>query len=288
MILKPFIEIISLSIELIRNLQPNLTVFFCRICQFTIRYVFLYNKYTAGNFHEIPLVNPLPERNNNMNNDFPRILSLLRSEKQLSQKQAAEDLGIAQALLSHYEKGKRECGLDFLVKAADYYNVSTDYLLGRSPVSTGALLTENDIPEGAPTGKADGFSFSSSLAKKLIISSVDVIYSLLNKTKNKKLAQSISTILSLNIYKSFRLIYKLNPKNDKNLFVINEESAFRAAAAGELLAESAALAAINDSSANSPENIEITTATLESEYNKQAAALLNLIRNSENTIKKYE
>ncbi|MCL2078153.1 MAG: helix-turn-helix transcriptional regulator [Oscillospiraceae bacterium] len=223
-----------------------------------------------------------------MNNDFPRILSLLRSEKQLSQKQAAEDLGIAQALLSHYEKGKRECGLDFLVKAADYYNVSTDYLLGRSPVSTGALLTENDIPEGAPTGKADGFSFSSSLAKKLIISSVDVIYSLLNKTKNKKLAQSISTILSLNIYKSFRLIYKLNPKNDKNLFVINEESAFRAAAAGELLAESAALAAINDSSANSPENIEITTATLESEYNKQAAALLNLIRNSENTIKKYE
>ena len=50
-----------------------------------------------------------------MNTDFPRILSLLRKERGLTQKQVAADLGIAQALLSHYEKGKRECGLEFLV-----------------------------------------------------------------------------------------------------------------------------------------------------------------------------
>ncbi|MCL2698376.1 MAG: helix-turn-helix domain-containing protein [Oscillospiraceae bacterium] len=221
-----------------------------------------------------------------MNNDFPRILSLLRSEKHLSQKQVAEDLGIAQALLSHYEKGKRECGLDFLVRAADYYNVSTDYLLGRSPVSTGSFLKESDIPDSSDTNKADGFSFSSSLAKKLIISSIDVIYSILNKTKNKKLTHSITAILSLGIYKSFRLVYKLNPKNDRNLFIVNEEAAFRAAVAGELIAEGAALTAISEAGGVQSEGI--TTASLESEYNKQAAALLNLIRNSENMIKKYE
>lgn len=39
-----------------------------------------------------------------MNTDFPRILSLLRKERGLTQKQVAADLGIAQALLSHYEK----------------------------------------------------------------------------------------------------------------------------------------------------------------------------------------
>ncbi|MCL2638535.1 MAG: helix-turn-helix domain-containing protein [Oscillospiraceae bacterium] len=221
-----------------------------------------------------------------MNNDFPRILSLLRSEKHLSQKQVAEDLGIAQALLSHYEKGKRECGLDFLVRAADYYNVSTDYLLGRSPVSAGTFLKESDIPDSSDTSKADGFSFSSSLAKKLIISSIDVIYSILNKAKNKKLTHSITTILSLGIYKSFRLVYKLNPKNDKKLFIVNEEAAFRAAVAGELIAEGAALTAISETTG--VQSDEITTASLESEYNKQAAALLNLIRNSENMIKKYE
>ena len=222
-----------------------------------------------------------------MNNDFPRILALLRSEKHLSQKQAAEDLGLAQALLSHYEKGKRECGLDFLVRAADYYNVSTDYMLGRSPVSSGHFLTESEIPEEMSGGKADGFSFSSSLAKKLIISSIDVIYSILNKIRNKKLTQSITAILSLNIYKSFRIIYKLNPKNDKKMFIINEEEAFRAASAGELLAESAALTAVKEDTAEHTETA-ISTVSLENEYNKQAAALLNLIRNSENMMKKFE
>ena len=70
-----------------------------------------------------------------MNKDFPRIMTLLRKERGLSQKQAAADLDVTQALLSHYENGKRECGLDFLVRAADYYKVSVDYLLGRSPMS---------------------------------------------------------------------------------------------------------------------------------------------------------
>ena len=66
------------------------------------------------------------------NSDFPRILTLLRKERGFSQKKAAADLGISQALLSHYEKGIRECGLDFLVRAANYYQVSCDYLLGRT------------------------------------------------------------------------------------------------------------------------------------------------------------
>ena len=47
-----------------------------------------------------------------MNQHFPRIITLLRKERGLSQKKAAEELCISQALLSHYEKGIRECGLD--------------------------------------------------------------------------------------------------------------------------------------------------------------------------------
>ena len=46
-----------------------------------------------------------------MKSDFPRVLSLLRKEKGISQKEAANQLGVSQALLSHYEKGIRECGL---------------------------------------------------------------------------------------------------------------------------------------------------------------------------------
>lgn len=79
-----------------------------------------------------------------MNSDFPRILTLLRKEQGISQKKAAADLGISQALLSHYEKGIRECGLDFIVRTADYYGVSCDYLLGKTPHRQGEKL---HVPE---------------------------------------------------------------------------------------------------------------------------------------------
>ena len=45
---------------------------------------------------------------------------------------AAADLGISQALLSHYENGAREPGLSFVCRACDYYGVTADYMLGRS------------------------------------------------------------------------------------------------------------------------------------------------------------
>lgn len=67
-----------------------------------------------------------------MSISFASNLSMLRRELNITQKTAANDLQISQALLSHYEKGIRECNLDFVVKAAEYYDVTTDFLLGLS------------------------------------------------------------------------------------------------------------------------------------------------------------
>lgn len=84
------------------------------------------------------------------NRDVPRALRLLRKERGYSQKKAAGDLGISQALLSHYERGIRECGLNFLVRAADYYGVSCDYLLGRVPrEEASGFAGRGKISEGA-------------------------------------------------------------------------------------------------------------------------------------------
>ena len=63
---------------------------------------------------------------------FAQILSELRRTAGLSQRKAAADLNISQALLSHYENGAREPGLNFVCRVCDYYNVTADYLLGRS------------------------------------------------------------------------------------------------------------------------------------------------------------
>ena len=67
-----------------------------------------------------------------MTRGFSETMSELRLKKGASQRTAAADLGISQALLSHYENGAREPGLDFVCRACEYYGVSADYLLGRT------------------------------------------------------------------------------------------------------------------------------------------------------------
>jgi len=63
--------------------------------------------------------------------DITRIKDL-REDSDISQKQLADVLGISQRAYSHYENGTRKIPLDILLALADYYNCSTDYLLGRT------------------------------------------------------------------------------------------------------------------------------------------------------------
>ena len=63
---------------------------------------------------------------------FSKAIQQLRREKKLSQRVVAQELGISQALLSHYEKGVRQPKLDFVRKIADYYGVSADNILGHT------------------------------------------------------------------------------------------------------------------------------------------------------------
>ena len=56
----------------------------------------------------------------------------LRDDHDLTQKAIAEYLSIHPNVYRRYEKGVREFPLEIVVKLADYYQVSTDYLLGRT------------------------------------------------------------------------------------------------------------------------------------------------------------
>ena len=118
--------------------------------------------------------------------EFNRIIKLLRKERGITQKQAAEDLGVSQALLSHYEKGIRECGLDFVVRVADYYNVSCDYLLGRSAERNGMMLSAEDLPN--PDKMKDNIYHGSVLPtmnKKLISNGLNVLYAKIGQCHSK-------------------------------------------------------------------------------------------------------
>lgn len=80
-----------------------------------------------------------------MAGNFSARIADLRKKRGISQKEAASALGISQALLSHYEKGIRECSLDFVKKAAKYYDVTCDYLLG---MSNSKKSIDIDLDEG--------------------------------------------------------------------------------------------------------------------------------------------
>ncbi len=227
-----------------------------------------------------------------MNADFPRILTLLRKEKGISQKAAASDLGISQALLSHYEKGIRECGLDFLVRTADYYGVSCDYLLGRSPDRSGMTLTVEDIPDPDAAGKENVMhgSILPVLNKKLIANSLNILFDLLQKSKNKPLIQEVSSFLMLAVYRVFRVVHSANPKNQNGMFTVPRQvaSSYAAAAMAVSEANAAAVASGNELDGQEPisevEALAITTESLNQSYPMFASSLMNLIQNSESKI----
>ena len=75
-----------------------------------------------------------------MSKAFAENIGRLRRGSGQSQREAAAGLGISQALLSHYENGSREPGLDFVVRVCDYYGVTADFLLGRTSEPTDEKL----------------------------------------------------------------------------------------------------------------------------------------------------
>lgn len=56
----------------------------------------------------------------------------LREDNDITQSQLAQEIHISQRTLSHYEKGDRDIPVEILIRIADYFDCSTDYLLNRT------------------------------------------------------------------------------------------------------------------------------------------------------------
>lgn len=226
-----------------------------------------------------------------MNDSFPRIITLLRTERKLTQKQAADALDISQALLSHYERGARECGLDFLIKIADFYGVSCDYLLGRTSDRNGARLTVNDIPE--PESAADNMLKGSTipiLNKKLIANSLNIIFDLLQKVNCIDLTNQISLYQMIAVYKMFRILYEANPENSSSFFSLSENY-FRGFSDASLSIIEANITSLTKGKqadglkpADNINRLKISFESLNKDYPLFASSLMNLIRSAENAM----
>lgn len=70
-------------------------------------------------------------------------LRALRQEQNISMKQLGDIVGVAESTISLYETEKRKVDTDMLIKFANYFNVSTDYLLGVSDERNSSLDSNN-------------------------------------------------------------------------------------------------------------------------------------------------
>jgi len=160
-----------------------------------------------------------------MVNDFPRTLSHLRQNRKLSQRSVAKELQVSQALLSHYENGVREPGLSFVVRAADFYGVSADYLLGRTLAQDGAAISAEEIPDiSAQNDNTLKGSAAAMYKKKLLINALALFFDVLGKTGSHALITEVSSYLSGSFYKAFRFVYTLDKASSSQAFAAPEPS----------------------------------------------------------------
>lgn len=176
-----------------------------------------------------------------MNADFSRTLALLRQEKDISQRRAAKDLGISQALLSHYENGIREPGLSFVVRACDYYHVSADYLLGRTLSRDGALIDSEALYDSSDEKGTLRGSIAATLQKKLLVNATNLLFELLSRTASRDAIMAAGGYLSGALYRLYRMLYRISGENE-SYFALDASSFDAGAADAQMHLQSAAYA----------------------------------------------
>ena len=219
-----------------------------------------------------------------MNKDFSRNLTLLRKEKNLSQKAAAAELGVSQVLLSHYEKGIRECGLDFIIKAARYYDVSCDYLLG---ASTERNLSTHESFDSTVSGSAT----ASAMNKRVINNFVNILYDVLAKSGSRKLTRTVTNYLIQTLYRIFRALYSANPENPQALFTVPVTlyQGYSAAYGQKLLTDIRAMtSAVSQEQVGNLHHLDLSENALAEEYRAASATVFNVIQQAENPLEKMK
>lgn len=220
-----------------------------------------------------------------MRDDFARRLTLVRKERGISQKQAAADLEVSQALLSHYERGVRECGLEFVARCARYYGVSSDYLLGISASRNGEVLAGDDLPDPSAAQNNRGVrgGLANLLGKRLVFNALDMIYNVAADAESRRLSHAVNNFLYLCVYRLFRFIYGANPDNDKDFFLIDSACAPYYSAAALAEAEAEISAACAELGAKAP---LLGQTIIEQRYDSHAGGVLNLVKNAEELAKR--
>lgn len=105
---------------------------------------------------------------------FGERLRELRIDRDIKQDEIAQHLGITRQAYGKYESDERQPSYNTLIKIADYYNISLDYLLGRTNIKTPYYV----IREIRNDDEAEYFDYTMSILRRNV-KNLKFIYSIL-------------------------------------------------------------------------------------------------------------
>lgn len=216
--------------------------------------------------------------------EFSRTLSLLRRERGVSQRTAAGDLGISQALLSHYENGVREPGLSFVVKACDYYNVSADFILGRTLSREGSMLTHEEVLNAAEPGNILQGSVMATLQSKLLSGAVGVLFGLLGKLGDKAAINAAAAYLGSAVYQLYRHLYKAAGANEAYFALDPAACAMGVAGADMKLCENRYAQALRNQAAQKAEFPDLSAEAVTAAYPGRCQSLTQVLSTADSRL----
>ena len=112
-------------------------------------------------------------------NLFAERLKEIRRRKNITLDELAEKIGYTKSTLSRYENEKRVPNIEFINQVADFFNVSTDYLLGRTDSPEVTILEKDKLPLELQ-GKVDAIhiveaAIEKGLSKETIAAILDLV-----------------------------------------------------------------------------------------------------------------
>ena len=150
-----------------------------------------------------------------MREEFARNLLEARQRAGISQRAAAEALQVSQALLSHYEKGIREPGLDFVVRAAGYYKMSTDALLGQQDICCPPVPYAQQVEQE-------------------LKDAMTILLDMLNRNYDQNVYCYATVYLAEVLYELLRHFHRNSEEYDPEIYHLAEESFLSGAVASDI------------------------------------------------------
>lgn len=106
-------------------------------------------------------------------------MKLLRESKKLTKKQVADAIGITERAYITYEYGQRDVSTDTLQKLANFYGVTTDYLLGRETnkqIDYIQQLADEKGLDSSQRGILAAFCYMDDAGREKLLDSIEKIY----------------------------------------------------------------------------------------------------------------